>query len=400
MAPNFPALQAVQEELAQLLAEADDGQGGSDVAKIRSITGSNAEKLKHIKTLSARVRELKATNAAMNAAGELSGDGAQAFKTGVQGSHKARTADSSADVADWAAHWAKRLSEAHSNAGTSGVKALTTASPSVDAPGMVRTGLYTKPVNPFRLLDLVVDRRSVPGNEFEYLTQTVRTNNAAATVDNATKPTSIFTVKSVQDRARVYAHLSETVPLRILADHKDLSGFLQSEMDRGVLDALEADIVSGASGAVENVTGIVNTTGINAQAYSTSVPQTLRKALTAAQTAHVAVNAWVIHPDDAEILDLLLTADGEYVGSSADGQFAYSNIFGDVPRLITTSVPSGTALLGDWSQCTLYVRQDVTLDVDVAGTLFDKNQAKFRAEGRFGFAVNRPDAFWTVDLTA
>jgi HK97 family phage major capsid protein len=391
MAQNYPALQAVKEELSQLLAEADDGQGGFDLAKIRSMTGTNAEKLAKIKALNARITELKAMG---EASGRLSGDGAQAFKTGVASSHKAATASTAQGARQWAQDATQALTKA---AEKHGVKALTSGS--VDTPTMVRTGLFAMPSNPARLLDLIVDVQSVPGNEFEYLQQTVRTDNAAAVVDANTKPTSIYTVKSVQDRVRVYAHLSEPVPLRLFADHKDLRPFLESEMTRGVLDALEADIVSGAV-AGENVVGILNTTGIGATAYATSIPVTLRKALTAMQTAHEAPNAWALNPVDAEVLDLLLTADGEYVGGSADGGFAYSNIFGNIPRVVTTSVPAGTAILADWTQCRLYVRQGTTIDVDASGALFDTNRAKFRAEGRFGFAVNRPSAFRTVDLTA
>ncbi|MFI9118685.1 phage major capsid protein [Streptomyces bikiniensis] len=391
MAQNYPAFQAAREELSQLLAEADDGQGGFDLAKIRSISGTKAEKLAKIKALSDRLAELKAMG---DASGELSGDGAQAFKTGVTGSHKAATTSTAHGARQWAQDAAQALTKA---AEKHGVKALTSGS--VDAPTMVRTGLFAMPSNPARLLDLIVDVQSVPGNEFEYLQQTVRTDNAAAVVDAATKPTSIYTVASIQDRVRVYAHLSEPIPLRLFADHKDLRPFLESEMTRGVLDALEEDIVSGAV-AGENVVGILNTTGIGTTAYATSVPVTLRKALTAMQTAHEAPTAWALNPADAEALDLLLTADGEYVGSSADGQFAYSNIFGQIPRVITTSVPAGTALLADWSQCRLYVREGTRIDVDSSGALFDTNRAKFRAEGRFGFAVNRPSAFRVVDLTA
>jgi hypothetical protein len=57
------------------------------------------------------------------------------------------------------------------------------------------------------------------------------------------------------------------------------------------------------------------------------------------------------------------------------------------------SWPTGT-------QAELLVREGATLAVDTGGTLFDKNQAKMRVEGRFGLAVKRPAAFATIDLTA
>ncbi|MFZ4279240.1 phage major capsid protein [Streptomyces rhizosphaericola] len=388
---EFPTLRAVQDELAALLNEARTEDGGHDVAKIRSITGTNAEKLAKIKALNARVAELKAMgHAAENlGGGNLSGDGARRYESAPLGGTKGVAPSIGQGSRQWAQEAAQVLTKA---AEKHGVKALTSGA--VDAPTMVRTGLFAMPTNPARLLDLIVDRQSVPGNEYEYLRQTVRTDNAAAVADFATKPTSIYTVASIPDRVRVYAHLSEAIPLRLFADHKDLSGFLESEMSRGVLDALEADIVSGATGG-QNVVGILETSGVGTTAYNTSVPVTLRKARTAMENAHEAPTAWVLNPTDAEGLDLLTTADGEYV---VDGS-GYVNVFGNIPKIVSTSVPAGTALLADWNQCRLIVRQGTTIDADHSGALFDTNTVKLRAEGRFGFAVNRPAAFRVIDLT-
>lgn len=386
---DYPALHAAKAELLALTEEARTEDGGFDLAKIRSITGTNAEKLAKIKALNARVAELKAMGHAAENLDGLSGDGARRFESGSQVSTKGIAPSIGQGARQWAQEAAQTLTKA---AEKHGVKALTSGA--VDAPTMVRTGLFAMPTNPARLLDLIVDRQSVPGNEFEFLRQTVRTDNAAAVVDAATKPTSIYTVTSVPDRVRVYAHLSEAIPLRLFADHRELSGFLDSEMSRGVLDALEADIVSGATGG-ENVVGILETAGVGTTAYATSVPVTLRKARTAMENAHEAPTAWVLNPTDAEGLDLLTTADGEYLVDST----AYANIFGNIPKVISTSVPAGTALLADWSQCRLIVRQGTTIDADSSGALFDTNRVKLRAEGRFGFAVNRPAAFRVIDLT-
>ncbi|MET8554598.1 phage major capsid protein [Streptomyces sp. NPDC004959] len=401
-ANRFHTLEAVKEELGRLFDEArPEGAKSFDMDRITSVKGTRRQKLAYVEALNERAAVLKARE-------RLSG-GSVGYESGhAQGDlggwgSGSGTARGKLSTREHSRAWAQEAAQAltKSLGGRSGVKALTSGS--VDTVGMVRTGLYTLPTNPARLLDLLVDRRSIPGNEFEYLRQTVRTNNAAATPDSTTKPTSVFTVASIQDRARVYAHLSQPVPLRLLADHRELEPFLTAEMERGVLDALEADIVSGATGG-ENVVGLLEVSGTTATAFSSDVAQTLRKALTASQVAHEAPNGWVIHPTDAEGLDTLLTADGSYVGASAAGpvgSFSYKNVFGDIPVLVSTSVPAGTTLLGDWTQATLYVREETRLDVDTSGPdLFDKNLAKFRAEGRFGFAVNRPSAFRVVDLTA
>ncbi|MGC9539517.1 phage major capsid protein [Streptomyces sp. UG1] len=373
----FPALEAKKQELKRALED------------LGSPASWRRDDVERIQRLNSEIDELRGLKS--RACGVEYGDGARLdvghSYSGKLGGGSSITA---AGVRDWAESTAKAMTKRADEFGT---KAL--AAGSFDAPGMVRTGVFTTPTNPSRLLDLVIDRRQVPSNEFEYLRQTVRTDAAAAVADNAVKPTSTFTVTSIQDRVRVYAHLSEAVPQRIFADHREIERFLSDEMARGVLDALEADIVSGATGG-ENVVGILETSGIGSTAFSVSVPQTLRNARTAMEAAHEQPTAWVLHPDDAEVLDLLSTADGEYIVDSS----GYANIFGNIPKVITTSVPSGTALLGDFRQATLYVRQDITLDVDNSGDLFKKNQLIMRGEGRFGWAVNRPAAFREIDLTA
>ncbi|MFF1883546.1 phage major capsid protein [Pseudarthrobacter sp. NPDC058196] len=71
-----------------------------------------------------------------------------------------------------------------------------------------------------------------------------------------------------------------------------------------------------------------------------------------------------------------------------------------VPRVPTTAVPAGTTLLGDWQQAQVIVREDATLALDRPGVNFTKNLMTMRLEGRFGFAVKRPNAFVEVVLAA
>lgn len=66
---------------------------------------------------------------------------------------------------------------------------------------------------------------------------------------------------------------------------------------------------------------------------------------------------------------------------------------------ITPSVPQGQALLGDFSQLRLHVREAVNVQVDASGELFTKNQFVMRAEMRAGIGLLRPQAFVVIDLT-
>lgn len=274
-----------------------------------------------------------------------------------------------------------------------GGKAL--ISGSLDVPSPVDPEIVRMAEYPTRVLDLLVDRRSLADtNTFNFPRQTVRTSNAAPVADGAVKPVSVFTVEDVEDRVRVLAHLSEDIPERLLADHGELSDFLEIEMERGLQQALEQQVVSG-SGVGENMTGILNTSGILVQPYSGGLHQTLRKARTAMAVQGENPTAWLLNPADTEAIDLLREgADGGFLLATPPG-----NITGGLPIVESTAVPAGTALLADWRWVRLIVRQDATLDLDRSGALFETNQVRLRVEGRFGIAVRRTTAFCKATLT-
>jgi HK97 family phage major capsid protein len=94
----------------------------------------------------------------------------------------------------------------------------------------------------------------------------------------------------------------------IFADHASLEDFLRSEMEAGILDALQEQVVNG-DGTGENLTGILATSGIISQAFATDRLASIRKGLTQLQATGVTPNALVLNPADLEALDLL-RADG------------------------------------------------------------------------------------------
>ncbi|GAT17620.1 phage major capsid protein [Mycolicibacterium thermoresistibile] len=300
--------------------------------------------------------------------------------------------------------WAARAADALLKLGG---EARAIASDSVDVPTLVESEVSAKE-RPSRLIDLFTNRKAIEGNAFEYYRQTVRTNNATAVADGGTKPTSVFSLELVDDRARVIAHLSEPMPIRLFQDHPELNRWLDTEMAEGVLDALEAQVIAG-DGEGENLTGLLSTTGTTSVAFDTDLPTTMRSAVTALQLIGAQPNGWVLNPADAQTINLLRfqwggteAADAGFLLDGYQNTNAGSgNVFGPTtPRVVSNSVPEGTAILGDWGQLRLYVREGVRLDVDAGGDLFTTNQAIVRAEGRFGIGVLKPLSFAIVDLTA
>lgn len=300
-----------------------------------------------------------------------------------------RLAAHAADGRAWGKSVATHLVNA---ARTTGVKSLTSGS--IDIPSPVATEVGGLPQQP-RLIDLLIDRQQLAGNSFEYLRQTARVNNAAPVADNALKPTSTFTVTPIEDRARVVAHISDPFPERFLSDYDALGRWLSDEMHEGVLQALEGEILGG-DGTGEHFAGLLATSGTVAVPYAVDAFTTIRRARTALQVLGEKPSAWVMHPTDLEAIDL--TEDGTGRLYLADGN-GTNALFGGLPRIASTRIPAGQAILADWAQMRLYVREAVRLDFDKSGTLFTRNEVVARAEGRFGWAVLRPQAAAIVDLT-
>ena len=309
---------------------------------------------------------------------------------------------SSAGALSYGKQWGQQVAERLSRAMGRDGETRAVVSGSLDIPSFIETEII--PIaRPVRLIDLFPNRTALSGNAFEYFQQTVRDNQATVVPDNAVKPTSVLTVEAHQDRARVVAHLSEPTPVRIWDDHNELQTWLTTEMIQGVLDGLEDQIVAG-DGTGENMLGLLATPGTTAVPWDTDALTTLRSAVTALQVLGEVPDGWALNPADAQDVDLSRwgTSGGLLLGGyESGGDPGSANIFGPAARrVISNSVPVGTAILGDFTKLRVYVRQDANLAIDASGVLFTKNQFIARGEGRFGIGVLRPSAFAIVDLTA
>lgn len=293
-------------------------------------------------------------------------------------------------VGAWAADVASKILRVDDNT----MKAALWTDP-IEVPSVIEPGPVEMARNPARLVDLLVERRGLDSNVYQFLRQVARTTNAAPVADLQQKPTSTYTVQPVEDRARVIAHLSEPVPERFLMDEPELIRWLEAEMGFGVIDALENQVIGG-NGDGENLTGLLNTVGRHIIGIEgvTDVLTQLRRGRTTLEYMHEVPTGWAMNPADVEMIDLLR--------EESEGAFlvggGLANIFGDIPRVSTTSIPAGTAVLGDWRQSRLWVRENVTLRGDRSGENFERNQIVWRAEGRFGWALLRPQAFVEIQL--
>ncbi|WP_332758917.1 phage major capsid protein [Streptomyces sp. MT206] len=251
-------------------------------------------------------------------------------------------------------------------------------------------------------------------SRFGYLRQVTRTNNATVVARGALKPTSVFENVRVDDRTRTIAHLSEAISRQDLRDAPSLQRFLDVEMRLGVEMALEAQIING-SGSGENMTGIANVSGSQAQAWSTDILTTMRKAKTKLETLSFADGAaYVVHPNDWETIELLADNEAQYyLGGPVQTVDVNARRLWGMPVVSTTAQTAGVAHLANFRLATeLQIAEDLRLDwsenmydedalgAGVGASDFARNMIRFRAEMDAGLKIYQPSAIVEIDLTA
>jgi Phage capsid family len=221
-------------------------------------------------------------------------------------------------------------------------------------------------------------------DQFAYLRQTVRTNNAAIVAEGAVKPTSIYTVVRIQDRLDVVAHLSEAIPRFWIADSAALEQFLSLELETGLSLSVQAMVVSDVAG----------TSGVQAQAFSTSVLQTIRKSLTKLETTgYVPGSIWV-NPNDFEGVELALASVTAIEHLSLPFSAADRRLWG-VPLVVSTAVTAGvsyTVAQGATGLNTDGRGAEVTWSESSNADDWSRNLIRARCEGRY--AINQYRMYW------
>ena len=219
----------------------------------------------------------------------------------------------------------------------------------------------------------------------------MRNNLAAVVAAGALKPTSVYSVTRQETSLAVLAHLSEGIPRHWLIDVPALEAFLRSELEYGLAAAVEAKVLSDVNG----------TSGIQTQAYATSVLTTLRKGITKLETAGYTASAFVLHPSDWEGVELALSSTNavEYQGLPYDP--ATRRLFG-VPVVTTNAASAGAAhavAAGAVALDTDTRGVDVQWSENATADSFGKNLVFARCEARYATSVFSPLGVVSLDLT-
>ena len=291
-------------------------------------------------------------------------------------------------------------------------KDLVTGDDSESAGAFVQTdytGIY-EPLGryPLNVLGLV-NRRTTTSDLVEFVRQTTKVAQAAmvpeANVTDYTgasgqvsgeKPEASIGFEQVTEAVKTMAVWIPATK-RALSDASQIRGIIDQELRDDLREELEDQLLNG-DGTGENFTGILETSGILTQSWDTDMLTTIRKARTAlAVTGLSYPTALVIHPNDAETLDLTQDDQGRYYyGGPAEGgvQRAWR-----VPVVESQSITEGTGLMGDFRKAVMWDREQASIMVsDSHEDFFIRNMVAILAEMRAAFGVIRPSAFIEVAL--
>ena len=272
---------------------------------------------------------------------------------------------------------------------------------SPDHKGLLDEDNYQRPLT---ILD-VMTRGTTDSDTVEFARINGPTNAAAPVAEATTtagpdgeKPESVLPLEKVTAAVKNIAHWIPATK-RALSDAGQVRTLIDNFLLYGLAEELEDQIISG-DGTGENFTGILNTTGVQVQAFATDFITTVRKAKTLIKVnGKASANAVAMHPDDAETLELTKDLDGRYYfgGPDNDGIPSLWRM-----RVIETETiaSGGPVLVGDFTKAVIWDREQAGIMAsDSHADFFIRNLVAILGELRAAFGVLRPAAFATAALS-
>lgn len=172
------------------------------------------------------------------------------------------------------------------------------------------------------------------------------TNNAAKVKEGDLKPLSTLSTDVAEAHAFTLAD-GVKVTNQELADDGIISSLIDTVLTRN-LDSFKENMVLNGTGGSDQPTGILNTPGTLSVAFDKDIVHTVSHAITQLQqlVPGISIQAIVLNPADNEALNLMQDKNDRYLSNApfATGPFT---LFG-VPRITSSIVPQGKALVGDF----------------------------------------------------
>ena len=237
----------------------------------------------------------------------------------------------------------------------------------------------------------------------EYTPATDETG-ASSVAEAAVKPEVVL---EFSDQDAPVRKIAAWVPVthEILADAPTLRGYINGRLAYMVNYREQDEIIRG-NGIAPDLTGIINTTGVQTQsATNNDVPGTIADSIAKVEIADGDANGVVMNPGDfwASVSERRSTwMDASGIGSAPVGTPA-PTLWG-LPVVRTRAMATLTALVADFANSLMiFDRQGMTIrETDSHDAYFIYNKVAILAEKRLALACFRPDLIvnTTVDITA
>jgi len=273
-----------------------------------------------------------------------------------------------------------------------------------------RDAIVVPPMRTKRVRDLFPSRTTTAAI-IEYFRMTGFTNNAAPVAERSgsafgAKPQSSFTFVGEQAPVRTLAHW-EAAHRNVLADEPQLRSIIDNELMYGLRLQEDAQILNGA-GTGENLTGILNTPGVQTYNWSSGFysatagltdtkADALRRAATLSFLAYYEPSGIVLNPNDWEDIELSKDGNGAYVVAISVAMGGEQKLW-RIPVVDTPAIAEGTALIGAFGTgAQIYDRESPSIRIsEQHADFFVRNAIVILAEQRLALAVKRPESFVKV----
>jgi HK97 family phage major capsid protein len=281
-----------------------------------------------------------------------------------------------------------------------------------------RDPIVTQPGRTRRVRDLFPVRTTTAA-VIEYFQMSGFTTPGTSSVNNASsvaersggafglKPQSSFQFIGQQAPVRTLAHW-EAAHRNVLADEPQLRSIIDNELLYGLRLQEDAQILNG-DGLGENLTGILNTSGIQEYAWSDGATSpvadtkadAIRRAATLAFLAYYEPSGVVVHPNDWEDIELTKNTQGTYLMAVSMQVGSEARIW-RMPIVDTPAIDEGTALVGAFGTgAQIYDREQASIRIsEQHADFFVRNAIVILAEQRLALAVKRPESFVKIDFDA
>ena len=264
-----------------------------------------------------------------------------------------------------------------------------------------RSSVILAPQRRLTIRDLVAPG-TTNSNAYEYVRETGFTNNAAVVGEGMAKPYSDLNFELENANVRTIAHLFKG-SRQILDDAAALQSFIDARARYGLLLAEEAQLLYG-NGTGNNLHGIIPQAQVYAAPAGVVVQAVqridrIRLALLQATLAEFPSTGVVLNPIDWAAIELLKDSEGRYIiGKPQEGT---APRLWNLPVVETQAIVQDQFLVGAFSLAAQILdRMGIEVLVSTENDKdFENNMVTIRAEERLAFAVYRPEAFVTGDLT-